>query len=152
VQQVLDWCAHNLPTLAAIALAVYVLARSRTPALLKDELAVTRERCTRFESENGQLKAVSHTQEVTIAELKARTDLDAVRNQLSEAHADVAKQISEGNLLIIGAIQAVSKDIMTGFIQHNEEDRQFQQGVTNSLSRVSSILDQLEKRVPTPRG
>ncbi len=65
-------------------LAAYVLFRSRTPRLLKDELEVTRERCTRVETENKGLIEAGHQKDVEIADLKARTDLSEIQKTQRE--------------------------------------------------------------------
>jgi hypothetical protein len=71
---------------AAIAscLTAYVLFRSRTPAILKDELEVTRARCNRIEEENKALVEAGHKKDVEIADLKARTDLTEIQKTQRE--------------------------------------------------------------------
>lgn len=65
-------------------LTAYVLWRSRTPAILKDELEVTRARCTRIEDENKLLVEANHKKDVEIADLKARTDLTEIQKTQRE--------------------------------------------------------------------
>lgn len=146
---------RNIGTLAGTLLIAYVLVRSRTSSILRDELVTTRERCDRIEKENEGLKAEGHTKDVTIADLRARTDLESVKQQIATAHADVAKLITEGNLTIVGMVQTVSKDVMTGFRDHVTEEREFKQRISENLAQVSLVLDNLERRTqgqtPAPR-
>ena len=66
-------------TILSSGLTAYVLVRSRTPRLLKDELDVVRQRCLRLEGENKDLVSSNHTKDVEIADLKARTDLSEIQ-------------------------------------------------------------------------
>lgn len=74
------WAASLIATL----LTAYVLFRSRTPAILKDELEVTRARCARIEDENKALVKAGHAKDVEIADLKARTDLSEIQRTQRE--------------------------------------------------------------------
>jgi hypothetical protein len=80
--------AINYGTVIAAAIAscltAYVLFRSRTPAILKDELEVTRARCARIEEENKTLVEAGHKKDVEIADLKARTDLTEIQKTQRE--------------------------------------------------------------------
>jgi hypothetical protein len=131
--------AQFVAVIVPSALTAYVLFRSRTPALLKDELQVTRERCVRIEAENKDLKAADHAKDIQITELKAKTDLESVKAQMAAIQQQIVQESSDTKLTIVGMIQSVSKDIMTGFAKHSEDDRVFQ-------ARVCGILDRLEVR------
>jgi hypothetical protein len=75
---------QEVGTLAAVLLAAYVLFRSRTPGILKDELEVTRAKCQRLEEDNSTLIAASHQKDVEIADLKAKTDLTDIQKTQRE--------------------------------------------------------------------
>jgi rhodanese-related sulfurtransferase len=95
------------PSIAAIIasiLTAYVLFRSRTPKLLKDELVITRERCQRFEIENKALIEAGHQKDVEIADLKARTDLTEI-------------QKTQRDILVLCSTTAKSMDSMAKTIE-----------------------------------
>jgi hypothetical protein len=73
-----------IATIVASVLTGYVLFRSRTPRLLKDELEITRGRCERIEGENKVLVESNHQKDVEIADLKARTDLTEIQKTQRE--------------------------------------------------------------------
>jgi septation ring formation regulator EzrA len=78
----INWSAFG--TVIASLLSAYVLFRSRTPAILKDELVITRERCQRLEKETAKLADENHIKDLVIADLKAKTDLTDIRQTLKE--------------------------------------------------------------------
>lgn len=78
-----NWLAGAVGLFASM-LSAYVLFRSKTAALLKDELGVTRERCKRLEEDNQKLTEDSHIKDLVIADLKAKTDLTDIRQSLKE--------------------------------------------------------------------
>jgi len=148
VEHFLTNVGGNIGTVAAILLAGYVLFRSRTPALLKDELSITRARCKRLEEDNTSLKSSDHAKDVMIADLKAKTDLNTITTQIVALQQQIAQESAETKVTIVGMIQSVSKDIMTGFAQHAEEDHEFQQRLSDNFAQVSLILDGIERRIP----
>src|SRR5213083_1109443 len=76
--------ARAVGTVAAILLAAYVLFRSRTPKILKEELDATRSKCTRLEAENKDLMLQVHEKDIRIAELVAKTDITDIRKDQQE--------------------------------------------------------------------
>lgn len=59
-------------------LTAFVLIRSRTPKILKDELNITRDKCERLDRDNHNLIKSGHLKDMEIKELKAKTDLQSV--------------------------------------------------------------------------
>lgn len=64
--------------LTAIGFAVYVIIRSRTPEILREELVAWREKAERLERDNHNLIKSDHLKDVEIAELKAKTNIEKV--------------------------------------------------------------------------
>jgi hypothetical protein len=81
----INWSA--IGTVIASLLTAYVLVRSRTPGILKDELEIIRERCSRIEAENAKLVEDGHIKDLVITDLKAKTDLTDIRQSLREMMA-----------------------------------------------------------------
>ena len=116
--------AINYGTVIAAAIAscltAYVLFRSRTPAILKDELEITRARCNRIEEENKALVEAGHKKDVEIADLKVRTDL-----------TDIQK--TQREILVLCSTTASSLE-----------------SVSKTLERISSSLPVIAQLMKTP--
>src|SRR5207253_3392051 len=82
-----DWLlnlARSAGTLAAILLAAFVLFRSRTPRLLREELEIIRAKLDRVEAELKETQALGHTKDIQIAELRVKTDVSDLRDTQQE--------------------------------------------------------------------
>lgn len=90
---VMQW-ASTVIAFVATLLTAYVLFRSRTPQILRDELQVTREKSERLEKENKDLVEKGHANDVMIAELKAKTDLTDIRANQHEILMISARTVS----------------------------------------------------------
>lgn len=142
----MDHLYNNIGTIAGSLLIAYVLFRSRTSGILREEVDALRTKCTRIETDNEDLKKAGHEKDVMIADLRAKTDLEAVKTQVAALQQQLLQEGAETRLTIVGMIQSVSKDIMTGFARHLEADKEFQQKVSDNFALTSSILDDLQRR------
>ena len=87
----------------------YVLYRSRTPNILRGELQIVREKCERLEEENNQLLDVSHTKDLEIEKLRARTDL----SELMEGQANIVRGQTEIVKLLMNSERAMGQLVNT---------------------------------------
>lgn len=137
----------NIGTLAGSLLIAYVLFRSRTSALLREELDALGKKCVRIEEESEALKKADRLKDIIIADLKAKTDLDSVKSQIAELNKQTAQESAETRLIIVGMIQTATKDLMTGFGRHVEDEREFKQLMSDNFAQVTLVLDNLERRM-----
>lgn len=98
---------QTMTTAVSLLLAVYVLARSKTPEILKAELEATRMRCDRYEEENANLQKQVHTKDVEIAELKAKTDLSQIQKTQHEILAAI-KSVGETMNSVANTMQRIT--------------------------------------------
>jgi len=140
----------GLAFLASAALNVIQLYKSRelaqwrgateaageTNRLYESELKLVRERADRLSEEN-------ESKSKRIGVLEARTDLDSLRAQLATMEKATAREISEGQLKIVSALQGMTSNIMEGFSKHSAEDHEFQE-------RICTVLEGIENRLQPP--
>jgi len=118
-----------------------VQARWKTAAEAADsELKILRESRERLITEKEAMAK-------QVGELQARTNLDAVQERLTTIEKSIAKESAEAQIKIVGMIQTVTKEMMEGFRSHAAEDREFQRGLGETLTKVCSVLDGMDKRV-----
>ena len=109
-------------------------AAESTNQLYISELKIVRDRADRLSEEN-------ESKSKRIGVLESRTDLDTLRAQITTMEKATSREISEGHLHIVSALQGMTKDIMKGFSQHAAEDREFQE-------RICRVLEGIEKQIP----
>jgi hypothetical protein len=137
---------RNVASIVGSLLIAYVLVRSRTSSILREERDALRDKCARIEEEDAKLKEEGHAKDVIIADLRAKTDLEVVKAQMTELQRQVAQEAAESRVTIVGMIQSVSKSIMEGFTAHVEKEQEFQQRVSDNFALTATILDDIQRR------
>ncbi len=113
-------------------------AAGETNRLYESELKLVRERADRLTDEN-------ESKSKRIGVLEARTDLDGLRAQITTMEKATSREISEGQLKIVSALQGMTSNIMEGFAKHSAEDHEFQ-------GRICTVLEGIEKRMGPPQA
>ncbi len=104
----------SVTPLAAFCVVVYVLIRSRTPRLLKDELEIQRAKCERIEKEKHDLEQDNHAKDIEIAALRAKTDVSDIRKtqtQLLEMFREHSQAMVTNNMEVLRVCRDIANTL-----------------------------------------